>query len=1042
MPDDLTKPRWIERGDFPLKETSLDSVHEKNVRHGHISTLHIWPARRPLAACRAALIATLLPAPDDEAERRQWKEKLGGKIVKDEDGKETTVGGILHWGRENGEALQFFRDKIHETYGRAPRVLDPFAGGGAIPLEAMRLGCDVTAADLNPVAWFILKCTLEYPQRLAGQTRPLPDFVLQDRAFMEAFFKAKGLKGKPLAAELTRLGLGETPDKPITGLESDAVSLEADLAWHVRAWGQWVLGRARQELGRFYPTVNGQPTVAYLWARTVPCKNCGGELPLLKTRWLCKKENKRILLLMEAHPKAKRVTFDILTNVPVGGGKSVAARREHDKRIGAGTMSKSGARCPFCETVNEQADLRAVGKRGDLKAQMTAVVVDVPRTKGDRAAGKAVGKAYRLPTEEELRVAEEATAELPRVFAGIPFGIPNEEIPKGGSRSSGGSSSTTPLYGLDEWHKLFTSRQLLALGTFIKTTREVHQEVCSRGYSQEWSEAIEAYLACGIDRLLDFANCGCQWKIDVPTLNHSFVRFALPISWDYAEGNTLSQLAGGYSICLERIAIALDSFVTWQLNAPTPHILNSTATRSVVKDVDVIITDPPYYDAINYADIMDFFYVWLRRIMCGTSLEYDTVFQASGAPKWDKETNEGELIDDASRFSGDKTKSKAIYEEGMARAFQACHQALTPTGRLVIVFAHKQPDAWETLVNAIIKAGFIVDASWPIQTEQVSRMSAQSVAALSSSVWLVCKKRRETARPGWDNVVLDGMREKITQQLKEYWEAGINGPDFVWAATGPALESYSQHPIVKKANEPGQLMEVGEFLRQVRRMVLDFAVSRALHMDEQSAEELDDVTTYYLLHRHDFGLSDAPAGACILYAVGCNLSERDLIDQDLLVRSGNAKVVEDDEDTDEVGDDEGDTGGAGGSLLRLKPWNKRTRPTMGHDPLLDRFRANQKAAGPSLFEGDDTAPAHVAPRARAVPLIDMAHRLMHLWHDGESEGVINEYIDLRGLRRNGLFKQVLQALVELSPEGSDERALLEKISNQIYRTTAQPAMAL
>lgn len=196
------------------------------------------------------------------------------------------------------------------------------------------------------------------------------------------------------------------------------------------------------------------------------------------------------------------------------------------------------------------------------------------------------------------------------------------------------------------------------------------------------------------------------------------------------------------------------------------------------------------------------------------------------------------------------------------------------------------------------------------------------------------------------------------------------------------------------------------------------------------------------MHRHDFGLSDAPAGACILYAVGCNLSERDLIDQDLLVRSGNAKVVEDDEDTDEVGDDEGDTGGAGGSLLRLKPWNKRTRPTMGHDPLLDRFRANQKAAGPSLFEGDDTAPAHVAPRARAVPLIDMAHRLMHLWHDGESEGVINEYIDLRGLRRNGLFKQVLQALVELSPEGSDERALLEKISNQIYRTTAQPAMAL
>ena len=239
---------------FPLKQTSLDSVHEKNVRHGHISTLHIWPARRPLAASRAALIATLLPDPGDARQRKAILERMAGRVVEKvqrrrvngrvvEKVKEETVGGILHWGRENGPDLDWFRKEIRKAYGgRAPKVLDPFAGGGAIPLEAMRLGCEVTATDINPVAWFILKCTLEYPQRLAGQTRPLPDFALKDRGFMEAFLKAKEFKGANLRASLERLGHGNgtrleafSQDNPVT---------EADLAWHVRAWGRWVLARA------------------------------------------------------------------------------------------------------------------------------------------------------------------------------------------------------------------------------------------------------------------------------------------------------------------------------------------------------------------------------------------------------------------------------------------------------------------------------------------------------------------------------------------------------------------------------------------------------------------------------------------------------------------------------------------------------------------------------------------------------------------------------------------------------------------------------
>jgi uncharacterized protein DUF1156 len=205
--------------DFPLEQVSLDSVHEKNVRHGHISTLHIWPARRPLAACRAALIATLLADPGNAEERKAIYRRLAGEVVETierkkvngkvvEKRKRETRGGILHWGRESGPDLDWFRAKIRDAYGgRAPKVLDPFAGGGAIPLEAMRLGCEATAIDINPVAWFILKCTLEYPQKLAGQTRPLPDFALKNRHFMQAFLKAKGFKGAALKRELARLGL-------------------------------------------------------------------------------------------------------------------------------------------------------------------------------------------------------------------------------------------------------------------------------------------------------------------------------------------------------------------------------------------------------------------------------------------------------------------------------------------------------------------------------------------------------------------------------------------------------------------------------------------------------------------------------------------------------------------------------------------------------------------------------------------------------------------------------------------------------------------
>ena len=1030
---------------FPLKQVSLDSVHEKNVRHGHISTLHIWPARRPLAASRAALIATLLPDPGNSKKRQAILERMAGRVIEKierkrvggrtvEKVKEETIGGILHWKRENDPDIQWFREEIRKAYGgRAPKVLDPFAGGGAIPLEAMRLGCDVTAMDINPVAWFILKCTLEYPQKLAGQTRPLPEFALKDREFMEGFLKAKGFKGAALRTFLERLGHGDGGEIQLDLIQHDDPILEADLAYHVRAWGRWVLARARKELSSHYPTyaefeplepneefeprprqlldvdeegipqvgpLNAEfddaylqdkdnprwiakPTVAYLWARTVTCKQCRATLPLLKTQWLCKKSQKRVLLTMEPNADQTGVIFGVQNYVPQNGGNA-AQRREHDKRIGAGTMSRTGATCPCCGTIMTMEDIRLEGRAGRLDATMTAVVVD---------GGRKKGKEYRLPTNHELAMAEVNEEQLEALYADIPFGLPEEPLP--GKEALG---FRVPLYGLDTWRKLFTNRQLATQCVLIKAITAASSEMDAI-YDPGVTDAIIGFLACITDRQADYGSAGCIWVNSHEHMGHQFSRFALPIVWDVAEVCPFTTTSGGLESAYEWVIRVVEHLQTATQDMPTPCVEMKSAIGEQTGLHDLIITDPPYYDAIPYSDLMDFFYVWLRRVAYSVSNELKGAFEAHLGPKWDTEISNGELIDDASRFDGDKTLSKQNYEDGMARAFKTSWGALQPDGRLVVVFASKNPDAWETLVAALIRAGFVVDGSWPIQTERQTRLRSVSSAALASSIWIVCKKRPTTG-PGWDNTVLNEMRENITQQLRDFWDAGIRGPDFVWAATGPALEAFSKHPVVKKANDPNQFMTVSEFLREVRRMVVDFVVGRVLtHDDEEAITGLDDVTTYYLLHRHDFGMEDAPVGGCILYALSCNLSDSALVNQyDLLTQSG--KGGSSDETEDDTTEESETTGG--GAKVKLKPWSRRTGRNLGLN----------------------------APSGRPVPLIDQVHKLMHLWRAGDQVKV-DDYLDTGGLQRNALFNQILQALIELADAGSDERSILEALSNHV-----------
>lgn len=1048
-------PRLIEHA-FPLKQTSLDSVHEKSVRHGHISTLHIWPARRPLAACRAALIATLLPDPGTPEGRKELCEKIAGRVVKKiekkkmpngqtvERIKEETEGGILHWGREteNAETLEWFRQEIRKAYGgRAPKVLDPFAGGGAIPLEAMRLGCEATAVDINPVAWFILKCTLEYPQKLAGLMRPLPEFILHNDAFMAEFFKkAKGYSKAEINAAMKRLHKGtkrkSNPGKmeqgglafgSVDGADND--ELQADLAWHVRAWGQWVLDRARHELAQYYPTyadfeplkgdhvayerqpmrlvplkddgtadidaLNNEfteeyleqksqprwvakPTVAYLWARTVTCKNCRATVPLLKTCWLSKKPSKRVLVLPTAAPDGA-VQFVLSRGTPVVGGNA-AQKREHDRRVGLGTMSKSGARCLHCPAIQTHEDIQVAAMAGHWSSTLTAVVVD-----------SVSGKDFREATAEEREAFVLASARPVDPLRGAISHI----RPSPNARGLSGLTR----YGIDDFSKVFNGRQVAALQVFSEAVIETREAVRTE-YDDLMANAVSSYLAASVDRLTDRNSTLCHWNKDYEKITGTFQRYALRVNWDYAEVNPFSPTTGNYIDAVEWIAEFLDHALRISGDGSCASVAygSATAIPSINKSADVILTDPPYYDAIPYSDLSDYYYVWLRR-----SLKH--VYPEQFASEITQKQND--LIQHAALAGGDNRAAKQRYEDGMASAFGEAHRCLTDSGRFVVVFAHKQPDAWETLVAAIIRAGFAVDASWPIQTEMPHK--AAGGARLASSVWLVCKKRDSAARAGWDNNVLEEMKANIAIRLREYWDAGIRGPDFVWAATGPAMEAYSKHPIVKKANEPNATMSVGEFLNHVRRMVVDYVVGQVLTgeqgADMAAADRLDEVTAYYLLHRHDFGMDEAPVGACILYATACGLSDSDLERTwDILASSGSSSNAPDDADSEQSeGDDaeaEPEESGSGGSKVKLKAWNLRRGKSLGYE----------------------------APEGKAVPLIDRIHRVMHLWKDGDVHKV-DEYLDTHSLRKHELFKRVVQSLIELS--SSSERSTLESISNHI-----------
>jgi putative DNA methylase len=1035
------KPRLIEVA-FPLEQASVASVHEKNVRHGHISTLHIWPARRPLAASRAALLATLLPDPGNAYDRQKLLDLIGGEIVtktvteQDDEGntvseqKKTVEGGVLAWGQENDPAIDKLRGQIREFYdGRAPKVLDPFAGGGAIPLEAMRLGCEVTASDLNPVAWFILKCTLDYPQRFAGKKWPLPQFVNDWPDFVEDFLAGKVKKRKPTDRPHFSDPKQYSFSNPPKPLDKDAGGFnflpDADLSWHVRAWGRWVLERARQDLAGRYPIQNGEPTVAYLWARTARDPRTAGRIPLLKTFWLCRKKGRRTALLPIPQKDGSGVVFKLLREEDLMHPQPVIDENPHLQTwevtpetllefLNLGTMNRAGVWSPCSGRPGVIAlrmeDLRRQGQQGLLGLYFTAVVVDSPIGVGSKTI-----KLYRLPTETELQAAEVQNEDLETAFQGIPFGVPEEPLPPVGTLGF-----RIPLYGFKKWREVFIPRQLLSLAIFVKHTREATSYL--KHHAPYLAEPICAYLAVNLDRLANRASTMCVWSTDANKIEQTFARFAMPMKWDFCESIPTSEVSGGYYGQLEFVAKYIEHALSVASSFSPKVKLKSALKPSGNQDLDAVVTDPPYYDAIPYSDLMDFFYIWLRRTLFGISHEIDLVFAEPLSPKWKHEENDGELIDDQSRFGGNSADSRKSYEDGMTKAFKAGFDKLNSNGRLVIVFANKEVDAWETLVDSLIRGGAVVSASWPIQTEKAGGLRNLHRASLSSSIWIVCRKRSALAQPGWDIDVLERMREILFTPrqafsgrniLQYYFDLGITGPDFLWAALGPSLEAYSEHPFVKKTE--GGIMTATEFLVEVRKLVLQFTLGELPGFHELQAQtqgrgesiELDAVTQYYLLHRASFGLDLTPAGPCIMYAQACGKPVTELkVVWNVIEQGGQSRKGRPRKEADESEEEEQSSG----NEFRLRDWEER-------------------AADEKLGEPHDGQPA---------PLIDRLHRLMALFHRNQAPEVQKQY-EAWGLASERAFPALLQATRELAlrDRQDTERRLIEAIATQLNFTRRQ-----
>jgi putative DNA methylase len=897
---------------LPLEAINLESAREKSIRHGHPSTLHLWWARRPLAACRAVLWASLVDDPsswpdkfptqaDQERERQRLLNILGR--IEIEQGKRV-VRGLVSWDdvnspnsgvleaaqREIARCLAWDRGEepptdpaaVREYIAKyAPPVYDPFAGGGSIPLEAQRLGLEAHASDLNPVAVLINKALIEIPPKFKDKAPINPE----DRAkkHISAWRGAQGL------------------------------------AADVRYYGAWMREQAFERIGHLYPSYSNPnratrmeslgteelTVIAWLWARTVTCPNpaCRCQMPLVRSFQLSTKKGKEAWV----------------EPVVVNGGESASAPsirfvvRSGKGKAPEGTVGRKGARCIACGTPVPLEYIRKEGQAGRMGSQMMAIVAEGQN-----------GRVYLSPQQEHVEIAESAQ----------PTWKPDANLPHNPR------DFKTPNYGMRKISDLFTPRQLVALTTFSDLVAEAREKAISDAKvlrtadataaglpnddvplaeggtgARAYGEAISVYLAFGVSRAANTLCTVARWTASRDQTVTAFARQAIPMTWDYPDVNPFSGAAGDLQVSLSSICEVLEKSQINSDGRANQH--DATAPHPDDTTPKLISTDFPYYDNISYADLSDFFYAWLRR--CLNSV-YPDLFSTLLVPK------DQELVATPYRFSGDKQKAKEFFEAGLSKAFNQIRGISHADYPLTVYYAFKQTEedtspqgqgedeedddtdkpiplsrtgrgargespermsgrvstGWETMLEGLIRAGFTIDGTWPLRTELANRMIASGTNALASSIVLVCRPRPADAPKATRRQFLAELKRELPEALKLLQQGSIAPVDLAQASIGPGMAIYSRYAAVLESD--GSPLTVRTALQLINQYLDEYLSEQEGELDEGSRW----ATTWFAQYQFEPG----PYGEAEVLSKARNVSIESLEELGILeAKAGKVRLL-------------------------------------------------------------------------------------------------------------------------------------------------------
>lgn len=823
---------------LPLEAINRESAREKSIRHGHPSTLHLWWARRPLAACRAVLFASLVDDPSSHPERfptEEAQEAERQRLFR-------IIEQLVKWENTTNEhVLAAARNEILKaTDGNPPPVLDPFCGGGSIPLEAQRLGLEAHASDLNPVAVLITKALIEIPPRFAG--RP------------------------PVNPEARRkIGHG------------DGWRGAQGLAEDVRYYGKWMRDEAERCIGHLYPKVRLSPeqgggeatVIAWLWARTVRCPSpaCGAEMPLVTSFWLATKKGKQAWVEPVVDRTAKSVHFE------VGTGLGFPA---DPPKIGRGAKF----RCLVCGQTADEGSLRR-----EFRAKRNGMAPLATVAQGVR------GRIYVTTPDAHVKVADSA----------VPNWQPEEAMNTETPNLVSGRG-----YGVTHWHELFTARQLVALTTFSDLVGQAREraraDALAAGLTDNgvgindggtgataYADAVATYLAFALSKMADRGSTICTWFTERDSTRNTFARQAIPMTWDFAELNTLLRGTGSFLGAVEWTAETVAGLA--HSPAPVGHGKQADAATLRGGPAPVVsCTDPPYYDNIGYADLADFFFVWLRRSIGDL---YPDLFATRLTPKAE------ELVASPYRFGGSKAKAADFFERGLTAAFHHLRALQSADYPLTVFYAFKQAESevdsgngdgkqavastgWETMLEGLMKSGFAINGTWPMRSELSNRMIGLGTNALASSIVLVCRPRLEGAPVTTRRDFVAQLKKELPAAMKTLQRGGIAPVDLAQAAIGPGMGVFSKYHRVLEAD--GTSMPVRTALQLINGA-----------LDEVLAEqegEFDPETRWAIAWFEQFGMNEGQFGVAETLSKAKNTASNALVEAGIVAaRQGRVRLL-------------------------------------------------------------------------------------------------------------------------------------------------------